>query len=341
MNLNASLFRSWHAAVAAAAVAGFVAWKFKGEITPGRHTAGSDRLYLLASGWGAFVLFLVVYAYALRKYIHKMGISPEFGMKASDQSLERAITRLNDVRRKIVAGVIGSRKDALELARNVLREEGVRKIIRVRVADGPPGGPPFLLVDSSTEPLGRMAKWMHAHLFYGVAAAVLVGLHGGARFASPMGILLDGLSSLVVATGLVGIVLWALGPAWLTRAERDLSIEQAFGLDRNFADKVDFALNELDPEARAILADLRRSRGGTFVEKAKSALETLARAEAESRQKFQNLVALLGQERCVKRELSQLQSLRAWINGWRLVHIPASIVLGGAVLAHVISVWWY
>jgi hypothetical protein len=33
--------------------------------------------------------------------------------------------------------------------------------------------------------------------------------------------------------------------------------------------------------------------------------------------------------------------VRAWINGWRLVHVPASIVLFGAVVAHVISVWWY
>jgi len=322
--VNLRLFSSVHAVSAALILGAFLYWRERTGAPLGR-APGLDPAFLLWTGWTAFALYLVLYAYALRKYAHKLRISPELGFKLpSRQERERgraaceaALARLSRIRVRVQDGELRSARTVLREARQALKADGASRILKVRVRRGRTGRngaaePPFVLEVSNRQPIGRVAKWMHAHIFYGLAAAGVVYLHGGMTFTSPMAWLLNGLSLLVLGTGVIGIGFWAFGPAWLTRCEGDLSLEKAYALREHFARKISEAEKEV--------------REG---------------APAEVQPKLADLAILRSQARCLETEWRARARVRFWINAWRLVHVPASIVLVAVLAVHVLSVWWY
>lgn len=336
--MNKSLLLSVHGLIAAVLVLALLALMWATHATFGRAPVGHAG-FLLTSGWIALAFFVVAYGYVLRKWAQRAGYSPEFRMRMPRQALERAENRLNEIRYQMAQGTLTEPADILERARRVLREEGCERILRVGLENAS-GSVAGALVTSKTEPLGRAARWMHAHIYYGFAAGLLALAHGGARFQSPMGWTLNGLIILVVGTGLVGLVFWALGPAWMTRLERDLSIEEAFVLDRHFERRLSEALVPVEEQDRALARSIARpstARVGSDVRVRLAALLDGLGGDARAR----DILALAGQRRHVKAELARLMRVRFAMNAWRLVHIPASIALLFAIAAHLLSVWFY
>ncbi|MEO6596730.1 MAG: hypothetical protein ABIP94_18440, partial [Planctomycetota bacterium] len=159
---------------------------------------------------------------------------------------------------------------------------------------------------------GRLASWLHAHVYYGVAAAAIVWFHGGMRSATTMGFLLNALSYFVIASGLLGAFFWTFGPTWLTRAEREISIEKAYALAAHYDRKV--------AEATAALA---------------------AATPADGERLGRELSTLQGQRDSVRREQRRLDVYRNLLRFWRLFHVPCSILLLALVAVHVLSIWYY
>jgi len=334
--MNRSLLSSVHGAVSGLVVAALcVAPVLLGQ-SIGRAPQGS-RGFLLWSGWIALAFFLAAYAYVLRKYAHKLGYSPEFARQVPRTAMEVAEQRLGALRDRIAARTLTDRAQILQQARAVLQETGCQRVLRVALATDAAGG--TLLVSKRTEPLGRTARWMHAHVYYGLGAGVLTLVHGGGRFESPMGIALNGLTLIVVVTGVIGLFCWMWGPAWLSRKERDLSIEEAFVLARHYSRRLHEEVQKLSD------ADVGVTAGLTARAAPPSGLAAqLARALGggpEADRRAQDLLTLSGQRRRVKSELARLQRAKFAMNAWRLVHIPASIVLLGVIAAHVVSIWLY
>ncbi len=369
--MNKSFFNSPYAFAALLIAGGFVAWLEMKDYAIGRG-GGSDRGYLLWSGWIALTLFVVVALYTARKYVHRMGISHEFKQRVPPKNVEAAEAKINELRRKVAQGALTEKNDVAKQARAALKQNGVDKIMRVVVEPGGPNEPAFEITVRPTEPLGRVAKWMHMHLYLGLAAAVLVFVHGGANFESPMGLLLNALSFLVIATGVFGIVVWALGPSWMTKAERDLSVEEAFVLDTSIGRKLAGKLKDKGyekaletAEAGAwkdaylagvqkrgrfsgdVSAGLRSARldALTAAQEAKAAKEKEDQKAAEARVaacgELQDLMTLFGQRRRVRGTLAGLERLKHVMNVWRIIHVPLSVFLLGLLVLHVLSVWWY
>ncbi len=334
--MNRTLLLSIHGAISGVVVAALCVLAASGGVPVGRAPQGS-RAYLLWSGWIALALFLAAYAYVLRKYAHKLGYSPEFGRQVPRAAMERAEQRLGALRERVAARTLTDRAQILQLARDVLRETGCGRVLRVSVADDPAGGP--ALVSKRTEPLGRTARWMHAHVYYGLGAGIVTFAHAGGRFDTPMGIALNGLTLLVVVTGLVGLGFWMWGPSWLTKEERDLSLEEAFVLDRHYERRLGEEAGKLaaaDPALASALASTS-APGPDFAARLATALGAGPEAERRAR----DLMSLAGQRRRVAGELARLKRVKFAMNAWRLVHIPASIVLLAAISAHVLSIWLY
>jgi len=329
--MNTVLFKSWHALVAATIVAGFMAWSI--SVTDG----SMDRAFQIGTGWGALLLFVVVLGYVLRKYVHKLGISPEFRMRVPIEALEDAETRLAELRVQMAAGRLTDEADILKRAKAILRQARVQRVIKVRLEKSEQG--PRTLRAMPTGPLGSVARWMRAHLYYGIAAAVLVGMHGGLSLQSGMALALNGLTLLVVVSGLVGIAMWVTMPRLLTAAEHDLSIEKAHALRESLDRKIEAAYAEIDGPTRAIFEDVDRSPD-EFSKRAAAALKA-APARAEGDRSAEDLLALLGQRHGVQKEWAALMRIKRRMNLWRLVHIPGALLLTFAVAIHVLSVLWY
>lgn len=329
--MNKTLFLSGYAVIATALVAAFYGWYA---------AKGMSTTYLLWSGWSAFALMIIVTLYSLRKYMHQLGISPEMRHPPALANLEKAESRMNELRQQILKGSVTAKSDVEKLARNILKEEGVEKTVRIEVEKGPAGSSPFVVRAFPTEPFGRVAKWLHAHIYLGLASGALVWLHGEGSWDSFLGTAMNGLTVLVILTGIVGAFLFALGPAWISRNEKDLTFEESFILNQILQGKLDDVYSSLDPESLALFRAAAKS-GSDFDQKAKQVSESLSQKDPASKSALQDVLVLLGQQHKISQNYQRLSRIRFWMNAWRAVHVPASIVLLGTVVIHIVAVWWY
>jgi hypothetical protein len=289
----------------------FVAWQIGNGEPFGSRNAGNTVL-LLTSGWLAALSFLLLALYAVRRAAHRLRLSPEFAWKAKLPDLERAQSALNELQNRIVRQELSGRAAIRREADIILRRHRVQRVLAVAIEPHPEAVGLQRLVIGPRQPLGRLAAWLSFHVWLGIAAALLVWFHGGLRTASTMGLLLNVLSYAVIGTGLLGAVLWTFGPAWLTRAERELSVEKVHALRQYYE--------------RKVLA-------------AAAAIRDADEAEAEALRR--DLRTLTGQQELVQREARRLAVWREAMRIWRLVHVPFSILLLALVAVHVFAVWYY
>lgn len=359
--LNWTLFRSWHGAIALAVLGGTLAALYWTGATPGRGP-GSQRGFLLTTGWVAFGLFAIVMAYVVRKHMHARGYSPEFWMRPALEGDEKKRTpkqkvavrqeravrreeaaelRLNELRAQIRLGALREQKEIQRRADDILASEGAARLFRVDVV---PEGGSFALLTRPTEPLGRLARWLHAHLYYGLAAMAVVGLHGGLVPTTPMAWLLELGTVLVVLTGLWGIATWTRGPSWMTAKERELglTIEMAHALDFSLRLSLQGALDEVAEGTRVELSRLSSSPASRFPEALASARQELESETDETKKRaVGDALILIGQVWHVRGRLKQLQFVRWTFQGWRGLHVPLAWFFLGVIGLHVLAVWWY
>lgn len=334
--MNLSLFKSWYSVLALLGIAAAIACSLvAGDIA-------DVRWLRLATGWLAGSSMALALGYVLRKYMHKYGYSPEFKLKVPIAQLERAEMRLNELRGKILTRAVASRAEIAAEVKRILSEERVQRVLAVDVKPGPSGGAAFVLEVNKAFLFGRAAKWLHLHLYISIAFAAFVLAHGGRSLGLDFGGALFVLSALVVVTGVIGIALWALGPTWLTRRERDLSIEESFVLHQGFQGKLQELRGTLaaEPELAALLDDVMRS-GADAPARTKAALQAASQHPEERRRMLEDACVLFGQMRRVEREFRALWRIRLTFMAWRAVHIPAAVLLSAAVLVHVVSVLRY
>ncbi len=309
--MNFGLYRSWVAFVALAIAASFLGWQFAvGEPFGSRNDANTTLL--LTAGWLAVVAYVVLALYAVRRAAHRLRLSPEFAWKAQLPQLERAQSALTELQNRILRQEIAGKVAIRREAQTILRKFGVQRVLAVAIEPHPAAVGMARLAVGPRQPLGRLAVWLQAHIWLGIAAALLVWFHGGLRTASTMGLLLNGLSYTVISTGLVGAVLWTFGPTWLTRAERELTVEKVHALQQYYPRKVQAVAEAIRSADEATAAGLRR-----------------------------DLATLTGQQELVQREARRLAVWRESMRFWRLLHVPCSILLLALVSVHVLAIWYY
>lgn len=309
--MNLGIYRSFHAVFAASVVAAFVLWHWLAPLPFGSRD-DNNLGFLLTTGWVAVACYLVLALYAVRRAAHRLRLSPEFAWKAKLPDLERAQSALRELQNRVQRREIAGQGPVLQAARAVLRQHGVQRVLRVAVQRDPQALGLVQVVVAPREPLGRLAAWLHAHIYWGFCAALVVWFHGGVRIGSTMGLWLNGLSYFVIGSGMLGALLWTFGPTWLTRAERELSIEKAFALREHYARKV--------AEANAAVMNA---------------------TDVDNVTRRVDLQILQGQLASVQTEAARLGRYRALLRGWRLVHVPCSVLLLALVAVHVLSIYYY
>lgn len=357
--MNTTLFKTPYLPAGALICAAFLTWWILGGFTLGRGAQG-DVGYLLWTGWIAVALYVAVIVYVGRKYVHRVKKPPtREEVKKAQAATDRASARIKEVEREILSGTLRAESDIRDRAEAIVKQEGVWKFSRPYLVPGEEGQPAYRIELRSNEPAGRVAVWLHAHLYFGIAAAVLVILHGGFVLTTPMGLLLNLLSVVVTVTGVFGVYYWAKGPLLLTRAEDKLTIEESFSLEQHFARKLSeaFAEPKKDPEKevdkayekdKAVYDEVIKLRPFAIATKEEPSAETV-RAQLESvlsddpkiAEAQRAVTVLIAQRAKVGAELKRLSRIRFLINAWRVVHVPASIALVGILLIHIFTVWWY
>ncbi len=225
--------------------------------------------------------------------------------------------------------------------------------------------------------LGSVQGWLSAHVYLGVALVVIATLHAGFQFGWNVHTLAYLLTCIVVASGIVGVWFYLRYPGLMSRNRAAQTGEQMLAeltdLDRLCARQA-AALGGEYPEvimsardraalgggAFALLAGRDRSRvvlpaahrGGADHAHAlpnpqqSRLLDWLGHQLAESTdgertRQIHELMTLTGARRGLLERLRRDAQIRAWLQAWLYVHVPATCALLAALIAHVIVVFLY
>lgn len=199
--------------------------------------------------------------------------------------------------------------------------------------------------------------WLSAHVYLGVAVLVVATLHSGFEVGWNVHTLALALLFLVVVSGFYGVVLYVRIPPRLTQAMGEDSVESLLLQIREIDQQARQLALEMPDEIGALVGNaIDRTRlAGTLLQHALGIVGRrcpTARAVEVLQQRVGGLrdeQARLGHElfglmlarrdavERVRRDFRGLAKLRLWL----LVHVPASIALLAALIAHVVSVFTY
>jgi hypothetical protein len=199
-----------------------------------------------------------------------------------------------------------------------------------------------------------LKAWTSAHVYLGLSLVVIATLHTGFQFGWNVHTLAYGLMILVIASGVFGISAYATLPQALSANRGELTQgqmldalraidrqlhEAAQPLDRHYADLVLAAL-EQDPFDGGLRARLSGHYRHCATRAAADGFTRAAMAGARD-------AAIERVESLLQRRLSQLDRvrrhlrIRALLEVWLYVHVPATFALLAALTAHIVSVFYY
>jgi hypothetical protein len=221
--------------------------------------------------------------------------------------------------------------------------------------------------------LGTVQGWVSAHVYLGLALIVIVTLHTGFQFGWNIHTVAYVLMMLVIASGLVGISAYLRLPAEMSQNRASLTREQMWSevddLDQRCiriagalsGDFQDAATSNRDRtriggSVWAVLTGGDRSQVLLPSAGGSAALQSnpdqirlldwlgsqLARSsDGERSRTIGEIISVISARRVVLKRLRRDAQIRGWLELWLYVHVPLSLGLLGALIAHVVSVFVY
>ncbi len=192
-----------------------------------------------------------------------------------------------------------------------------------------------------------LKAWTSAHVYLGLALIVIATLHTGFQFGWNIHTAAYALMMLVIVSGIFGVVAYARLPRALSENRAEMTeaqmLEQVRGLDR----ELDKAAQPLD-QARAAVVRLSLEKtelGGGFWRRLTGAYLGCGNRRALIRAKrdpaLEQVAGLLTRKEQVLARARRHIQIRAMLEAWLYVHIPATIALLVALTAHIVSVFFY
>jgi hypothetical protein len=193
-----------------------------------------------------------------------------------------------------------------------------------------------------------LKAWTSAHVYLGLSLVVIVTLHTGFQLGWNVHTLAYALMLLVIASGAYGAAAYATLPQALSDNRRETTtaqmIEALAAIDRQLeaaaqplvraeADLVIAALAE-DVFAAGLVARLSGRYRDCRTDRAIAAL----REDDAARER---VAALLRRRQAQLAQIRRHMRLRAMLEVWLHVHVPATVMLLAALTVHVVSVFFY
>jgi len=193
-----------------------------------------------------------------------------------------------------------------------------------------------------------LKAWTSAHVYLGLALIVVGTLHTGFQIGWNVHTLAYVLMLIVIITGIYGVIVYATLPAALssnrTEMTRAQMLEALTALDR----QLESAAQPLDrQQSDLVIAALQQDvfYGGALARitgaypgcKTTRALKQIGAGAGPAERVHTLLTKRAEQLGQIRRHLR----IRALLEVWLFIHIPATIALLAALLAHVVSVFYY
>lgn len=199
-----------------------------------------------------------------------------------------------------------------------------------------------------------LKAWTSAHVYLGLSLIVIATLHTGFQLGWNVHTLAYVLMMLVILSGIFGIIVYANLPQALSTNRDQMTqgqmIEGVKALDRQLheaaqplaraqADLVITALEE-DPFGFGVLRRLSGRYPGCATAKALAGL-SLAEMRNAGDPAIEKVQKLLVRRQSQLARMRRALRIRAMLEVWLYVHVPATIALLAALFAHILSVFYY
>jgi hypothetical protein len=201
-----------------------------------------------------------------------------------------------------------------------------------------------------------LKAWTSAHVYLGLALIVIGSLHTGFQFGWNVHTLAYVLMMLVIVSGIYGISVYAMLPQGLSDARSDMTGPQMIDAVNTLDKQIQAAAQPLsDADSEVVLGSLGEDPFGGGVWRRltgsyprcgnRRALQImrgrLAETSGKQAQAVEQVVTLLERKQAALQRVRNYVQRRALLEIWLYVHIPLTFVLIAALLAHIISVFFY
>jgi hypothetical protein len=197
-----------------------------------------------------------------------------------------------------------------------------------------------------------LKAWTSAHVYLGLALIIVATLHSGFHFGWNVHTLAYGLMMLVIASGAFGIAAYATLPAALSNSREDQTQPQMIdgirAIDRLLKDAAQPLPTALSQAVQAAIDQspfagglLTRLSGRNPSCATAAAIATLEASKQGDPATIEPVERLLIRRKAQLARIRQTMRLRALLEIWLYVHVPATIALLAALIAHIISVFYY
>lgn len=201
-----------------------------------------------------------------------------------------------------------------------------------------------------------LKAWTSAHVYLGLSLIVVATLHTGFVFGWTVHTLAYVLMLLVIASGIFGISVYATVPQAMSNNRDQMSEAQMLNalsaVDRQLHDAaqpleseqaawVQSSLTD-NPFGDSVFARLSGRASHCATMRAETALRSVAETQADiARAPLDKVIALLGRKLAMLSRVRKHLRYKALLEIWLYVHIPLTFALIAALIAHIVSVFFY
>lgn len=201
-----------------------------------------------------------------------------------------------------------------------------------------------------------LKAWTSAHVYLGLTLIVIGTLHTGFQFGLNVHTLAWALMVLVILSGLYGISVYAMLPQGLSDRRSEMTAPQMLQAIANLDKQLKSSAQPLsDEDSAVVLGSLgedpfsggvwrrltgshRRCGNRRALERMRARMEAVPDKQAAA---VDQVVQLLEKKSAALERIRRYLQTRALLEAWLFVHVPVTFILIAALVAHIVSVFFY
>src|SRR5438270_2901390 len=202
---------------------------------------------------------------------------------------------------------------------------------------------------------GTVEQWMQSHIYLGILVLIILIFHTGGRFHDKVAVATLILVAIVVASGVLGAILYVTVPRLLTEVESNLTVDEiseqlnqlakqmariASGRSAPFQRIYDQLIREGAPGWlagwRLLFARMRRGKAPVA-----DWANLLSLVQKDEQEELRQLLVVSRQRKELLIRLIYQQRYKNVLEFWLYIHIPFTIMLLLFAILHVAAVFYY
>jgi hypothetical protein len=203
---------------------------------------------------------------------------------------------------------------------------------------------------------GTLEQWLQSHIYLGVLVMVFLLFHTGGRFNDKIAVTTFILAAIVIASGIVGAILYVTVPRLLTEVESNLTAEEISDqLNQLGRQMARMASGRSGPFQRIYAELIRETTPGWLagwrllftrhrhkkLQAASDWTTLLGIVPKEEQDDLRQMLVVSRQRKELLLRLVFQQRYKNFLEGWLYIHVPFTIALLVFAAVHIAAVFYY